>query len=280
MHLQTKGFEKGGFMSIRKRIYDILDPCHDQDLISKATNYCIYFLIFMTVVAIVLESVPSIGQNYAFAFRVFELTAMVIFSAEYCLRLWCCVESPRYETSVKGRLRYVLSPLAIIDLLAILPFFLPYITTNMLFVRVFRFIRLFRVAKLGRYSAAFRLLGQVVYAKRAELLISLSVIAVLTVLSAIGMFYAEHEAQPQVFSDIPSSMFWAIATLTNVGHADPVTGLGKCIASIVFLLGLAMLALPTGVLGAGFVEEFHGRKRQPARCPHCGKDMVDLVDSM
>ena len=124
------------------------------------------------------------------------------------------------------------------------------------------------------YSTAFRVLGQVVYAKRAELLISGSIVFILTVISAIGMYYAEHEAQPQVFPDIPSSMFWAIATLTNVNHADPATPVGKCVATAIFVLGLAMLALPTGVLGAGFVEEFHGRqKQQKVNCPHCGKEI-------
>lgn len=261
-------------MSIRKRVYDILDPSHNDGFISKAANWLIYSLIFLTVVAMVLESVPSICQRCSTGFRFLEVLTVIVFSVEYVLRLWCCVESPRYGSPVGGRVKYVLSPLAVVDLMAVLPFYLPFFSANMLFLRSLRFFRLFRVVKLGRYSTAFRVLGQVVHAKRAELVISGFVLLILTVLSAIGMYYAEHDAQPQVFPDIPSSMYWAIETLTNMGHPDPVTGVGKCMASMIFVLGLAMLALPTGVLGAGFVEEFHARQRQRVCCPHCGKEIV------
>jgi voltage-gated potassium channel len=259
-------------MNIRKRVYDILDPDHHQGLLSKMANGAIYSLIFLNVVIIVLESVPSICRNCLTVFWYFEVLTVVVFSVEYLLRLWCCVELPKYASPVWGRLKYLCSFLALIDLLAILPFYLPFVTSNMLFLRAARFFRLFRLAKLGRYSSAFRVLYRVVYAKRAELFVSMFILFILTVLSAIGMYYAEHEAQPQVFPDVPSSMFWAIATLTNMGHPDPATPWGKLVASLVFVLGLAMLALPTGVLGAGFVEEFQSR-RQPMRCPHCGKEI-------
>lgn len=260
-------------MSLRRRVYEVLDPEHHDGMLSRAANYVIYTLIFLTVVAIVLESVPSISHRCSTVFWRFEVATVVVFSVEYVLRLWTCVESPRYAPPLLGRIRYVFSPLAVIDLLAVLPFYLPFITANMLFLRSFRFLRLFRVAKLGRYSSGFRVLAKVLSAKRAELVVSMSVIFILTIISAIGMYYAEHEAQPQVFPDIPSSMFWAIEALTNVGHPDPVTPIGRCMASLICVLGLAMLALPTGVLGAGFVEEFQSRNRYSVRCPHCGKDI-------
>ena len=267
-------------MSFRKRVYDILDPGHHQGILSRTANYTIYSLIFLSVVLIVLDSVPSIRQRCSIVFGYFEVLTVLVFSVEYLLRLWSCVESPKYASPLKGRLKYLLSPLALVDLLAVLPFYLPFFTADMLFLRSVRLFRLFRLAKLGRYSTAFRVLGQVVYAKRAELLVSMSIVFFLTVLSAIGMYYAEHEAQPQVFPDVPSSMLWAIATLTNVNHPDPTTPLGKCMASAICILGLAMLALPTGVLGAGFVEEFQSRHRQTMRCPHCGKDIRSHGDSM
>jgi voltage-gated potassium channel len=266
-------------MTYRKRIHDILDPNHHQGRLSKAANYLIYSLIFLSVLVIVLDSVPSIYRRCSGLFWYFELLVVIVFSVEYLLRLWCCVESPKYASPLTGRLKYLLSPLALVDLMAVLPFYLPFVTADMLFLRAIRFFRLFRVAKLGRYSTAFRVLAHVVYTKRAELIVSLSMVFFLTVLSAIGMFYAEHEAQPQVFPDALSSMFWAIATLTNVSHPYPITPLGKCLASAICILGLAMLALPTGVLGAGFVEEFQRRHRQPTRCPHCGKDIHAHGDS-
>ncbi len=266
-------------MHIRKRVYDILDPGHRQGLLSKTVNGIIYSLIFLTVVAIILESVPSISQRWAAVFGWFELLIVLVFTAEYLLRVWCCVASPDYASPVRGRLKYVLSPMAMVDLLAVLPFYLHVATANMLFLRSVRFFRLFRVLRLGRYSTAFRVLGQVVYGKRAELLISAFLVFFLTVVFSIGMYYTEHEAQPQIFPDIPSSMFWTIATLTNMGHPDPATPLGKCLAAAIFLLGLAMLALPTGVLGAGFVEEFQNRHTASDCCPHCGKQLQPEKES-
>lgn len=260
-------------MSARKRLYDILDPGHNHDPISRAANYIVYGLIFLNVVAIVLESIPSISRQFASMFSGFEVFTIVVFSVEYLLRLWCCVENPKFTSPILGRLRYASSLIAVIDLLAILPFYLPFIHSDWIFLRSVRFFRLFRVLKLGRYSTAFRLMGSVLHAKRAELLVTVFVILVLTILSATGMYYAENERQPEVFPDIPSSMFWAIAALTNVGHADPVTPLGKCLASIIYILGLGMFAIPTGILGAGFMEEFHSRNRKPFQCPHCGKEI-------
>lgn len=257
-------------MRLRKRIYDVLDPGHSGDLSSRAANYLIYGLIFVNLVAIVLESVPRIGRQFGSAFTVFETITVAVFSVEYVLRLWCCVEHPRFSSPFLGRLRYLVSMIAVIDLLAILPFYLPFVRGDWVFLRSVRFFRLFRVLKLGRYSSAFRLLGSVVNAKRAELLVSVFIVLALTILSAAGMYYAENENQPAVFSDIPSSMFWAIAALTNVGHADPVTPLGKALASVIFILGMGMFALPTGILGAGFIEEFQTRNKKSRNCPHCG----------
>jgi voltage-gated potassium channel len=260
-------------MHLRKLVYDTLDPRHNQGWLSRTANLTIYALIFLSVTVIVLESVAAIAQRWTPVFRAVEALVVVIFSIEYLLRLWSCVEAPKYAAPFWGRLKYLLSPLAIIDLLAVLPFYLPFVTADLLFLRAVRCLNVFRVAKLTRYSAAFHVLGRVIYAKRAELANCVTILLILTVLTAIGMFYAEHKAQPGVFPDIPSALFWAIAALTNVSHADPVTPLGKGLASVICILGLAMFALPTGVLSAGFMEEFQERQRKPGRCPHCGKEL-------
>ena len=151
---------------------------------------------------------------------------------------------------------------------------LQHVQHDWIFLRSIRFFRLFRLAKLGRYSAALRLLGQVLHAKRAELAMAVFIILILAVLAATGMYYVETEAQPQVFPDIPNSIFWSIAALTNVGHAEPVTAVGRILASVISILGIGMFALPTGILGAGFVEEFRSRRREATRCPHCGGEIL------
>ena len=162
--------------------------------------------------------------------------------------------------------------MAVIDLLAILPFYLPLLSLDFRFLRIVRLVRVFRIAKLGRYSKAVQTLGRVFRAKAAQLAIATSFILMLLVIASSLMYYAEHDDQPEQFSSIPASMWWGVTTLTTVGYGDviPVTGLGKVIASIMAILGIGMFALPTGILGAGFVEEMQSATTV---CPHCGNEI-------
>lgn len=260
-------------MISRKRVHEILDPEHHGDLASRLANYFIYAVIFLNVVAIVMESVPSIRKNYVNEFHCFELVSVAIFSCEYLLRLWSCVEIPRFSSPIVGRLRYMVSALAIVDLLAILPCYLPFIHADLIFLRTIRLFRLFRLAKLGRYSTAIQLLAHVVYSRRSELMVTLFVVLVMAVMTAVGIYYAEGEAQPGIFPDIPTAMLWAVAALTNNSHVDPITPVGKFLASLISLMGVGMVALPTGILGAGFVEQIQSRNKPRKKCPHCGKEI-------
>ena len=198
----------------------------------------------------------------------------IIFSVEYIARVWSCVERPKYNKAVTGRLRFVITPLAVIDLLAILPFYLPFTGIDLRFLRIMRMMRIFRVAKLGRYSQSLQLLHRVMMAKKEELLCTLFILLLLVIVAASMLYYAENSIQPENFSSIPASMWWAVATLTTVGYGDvyPVTGLGKLMASVIAVLGIGMFALPTGVVGAGFVEEM-SRRQKTIQCPHCGKEI-------
>jgi voltage-gated potassium channel len=167
--------------------------------------------------------------------------------------------------------RYALSPFALIDLVAILPFYLPFMGVDLRFARAFRLLRLFRMAKVARYVRAMGIFGQVARAKREELVIAASVMAILLICASSVMYYAEHAAQPKVFSSIPATMWWSVATLTTVGYGDvfPVTPAGRLVAGVVAVLGIGFFALPTAILGAGFVEVVSRRKDAP-KCPHCG----------
>ena len=164
--------------------------------------------------------------------------------------------------------------MALIDLLAILPFFLTFISLDLRFIRTLRLFRLFRVFKFVRYSNSLRLFGKVIKHKKEELIVTATIMFVLVILTSSFIYLAEHEAQPDKFTDIPSSMWWAIVTLTTVGYGDvfPVTPLGKIFAAIIAILGIGMFALPTGILGASFVEEIDKMKaKEKASCPHCGE---------
>jgi len=194
-----------------------------------------------------------------------------VFSLEYLARLWSCTSQPDYAGPFLGRLRHGFTPLALVDLIAVLPFYLSFMTVDMRFLRALRLLRLFRLAKLGRYSETLGLFARVMRHKKEELVITSMLMLILIILSASLMYYAEHDAQPDQFPDIPSTAWWAVVTLTTVGYGDvyPVTGLGKLFAALVAVFGIAMFALPAGILGASFSEEM--RRGEAKRCPHCGK---------
>jgi voltage-gated potassium channel len=234
-------------------------------------------LILLNIVAMVLESVQQIHNLMPGCFLVFEYFSVAIFSVEYVLRIWSCVEEPPYTGPVLGRLRFALTPLALVDLSAVLPFYLPFIHADLRVMRMFRMVRIMRVmrvAKLGRYSESLQMLLRVVQSRREHLLSSVLILLILAVVSASLMFYAEHEVQPKAFSSIPAAMWWAVATLTTIGYGDvyPITVIGKFMASIIAVLGIGMFALPTGILGSGFMEELEKHKKT-RQCPHCGKDL-------
>ena len=263
-------------MNLRTRVREIVGVAKPGDGLSKAFDIFIVTLISLNVVALILESVKNIQAFVPWLFGAFEFVSVIIFSLEYVARVWSSVEIPTYQKPVSGRLRFMVTPLAVVDLLAILPFYLPFTGIDLRFLRVLRMMRIFRVAKLGRYSQSLQMLQRVMVAKKEQLLCSLFILLLLVIVAASMLYYAENGVQPEVFSSIPASMWWATATLTTVGYGDvyPVTGLGKLMASFIAVLGIGMFALPTGILGAGFVEEMSPRQKM-SRCPHCGKEIVE-----
>ncbi|MBT4498047.1 MAG: ion transporter [Gemmatimonadetes bacterium] len=265
-------------MTFRERVYYFIEPGDDS---GRIVDFVILSLIFLNVVALILETVEPIYRLSPLTFKIFEDVSLILFTVEYVLRLWSCTAISRFSHPIYGRLRYVVSPLAIVDLVAILPFFLPLAGLDMRFVRTIRLLRIFRVIKLARYSSALRLLGRVLVGKKEEMASIFFVLIILLILSSSLMYFVEHEAQPEAFPSIPGSMWWGIITLTTVGYGDasPVTGLGQFIAAVIAILGIGMFALPAGILGAGFVEELQKKEEleefEGTRCPHCGEIIDD-----
>ena len=255
--------------SLKQRVYDILEGPTTESTLSRWVQTGIFSLIVLNIAALVLETVESIYQAAPAAFLAFETVSLYIFSLEYGLRVWSCTASPHYRAPFWGRLRYIRTPLALIDLLAILPFFLSFTFD----LRSLRMVRLLRLAKLGRYSVALQTIGHVLLAKQEELVTLMGLLFLLLLGASSCMYFAEHHAQPDQFSSIPATMWWGIATLTTVGYGDiyPVTELGKAIASVIAILGIGIFALPAGILGAAFLEEFQSHKSEPKLCPHCGE---------
>ena len=265
-------------MSVKERVYHYIEPIYEP---GRIVDIAIITIILLNIVALILETVKPIHNLYHDAFRLFETFSLTLFSIEYLVRLWAITAEPKYSRPIVGRIRFALSPLALVDLLAILPFILPIFGVDMRFVRVVRILRIFRVVKLARYSRALRLLGQVVLERKEELISIFFVLLTLLVISSSLMYFAEHDDQPDVFPNIPATMWWCVVTLTTVGYGDafPITPLGQTIAAIIAVLGIGMFALPAGLLGAGFAEALEGRRQtqsdEPHRCPHCGEALDD-----
>ncbi len=261
---------------LRKRTYQFLHSTKSVSGLSRAFNIFIITLILLNILAMVLESVQKIHELSPKSFLWFEYFSVAIFSVEYALRIWSCVEEPPYSRPFRGRVRFALTPLALVDLSAVLPFYLPFIHADLRAMRMFRMVRIMRVmriAKLGRYSESLQMLVRVLRSRAEQLASGVFILLILLVVAASVMYYAEKEAQPKIFSSIPAAMWWASVTLTTVGYGDmyPVTPIGKIAGAITAMLGIGMFALPCAILGAGFMDEVEQKKTR--KCPHCGKEL-------
>ena len=268
--------EKSKYLHLRRYFYELLHTHERETPLEHWIRIFITSLIILSIFSVMLETVEELEKPLEHIFFGFEVFTVIVFSLEYLLRLWSCVDEPQFKHPVWGRIRYMFTFMALIDFLAVFPFYLPaIIPIDLRFIRGLRLFRLFRVLKLGRYSHAMNMITRVVKKKRHELAVTLFIIIIILIISSSLIYYLEHEAQPNVFTSIPASLWWGIATLTTIGYGDvvPMTIAGRICASIISILGIGLFALPSGILVAGFVEEMQSEKKHPL-CPHCGKDLL------
>jgi voltage-gated potassium channel len=269
------------FQKVKRVIYDIIEQ-HSIEEKSKSIffNHFIVALILLNVLSIVLESFENLYLKFNLIFRYFELFSIAVFSVEYLLRLWTADLKIKCENRLYSKLLFMISPLAIIDLLAILPFYLPMlIPFDLRFLRILRIVRLLRVLKLARYSKVLNLIGKILKDKKDELIVTFFMTFILLLVASTLMYYIEHDAQPDAFPNIIVSLWWAIATLTTVGYGDvyPVTGWGRLLSGIIAILGIGFVALPTGIISSSFMKELSIKTKEEymekpiKNCPHCGK---------
>lgn len=260
--------------TLRKRLYLTLEPTEKGGIPEQIFETILITIILLNIIAIVLQSVPSIYQEYHEFFYDFELFSVMFFSAEYLTRIYACVENPKYRHPVKGRLKFMRSGMALIDLMAFLPFYLTFLPIDLRFLRVFRLMALFRMFKITRYMQAMIIFKKVLHERREQLVLSFVFVLFILIIISFFMYYAEHEAQPDKFGSIPEAMWWGMATLTTIGYGDvvPVTPVGKFLGGLFALAGVAILALPTGILSSGFFELLHKPGSKKHVCPHCGKE--------
>ncbi len=264
---------------LKSRIFIIMEP---GDRNSKFFDPFIMVLILLNVAAVVLETVDSLNASYGQLFRAFDHFSVAVFTVEYILRAWVCTENPKFNTPISGRLHYLITPMAIIDLIAILPFYLPFIVPDLRFIRAIRLFRLFRILKLARYSDALKTFAEVLNLKKEELGVTFFATLILLVISSSMVYEAENAVQPEAFANIPDAMWWGVVTLTTVGYGDiyPVTPIGKIIGSFVVISGIGLFALPAGILASGFNEVLMRRKEKKRKkmiCPHCHRYIGDYV---
>jgi voltage-gated potassium channel len=246
---------------VRRRVHQILEQGPVGDRVSKRVDRFLVILILINLIAVTLESIPQYEERYGTAFALIEFFSLVVFTIEYALRLWSAVEHGPHQhlSATQARLKYVLSPAGIIDLIAVLPFwFAMVLPGDLRVVLVFRMVRFF---KFARYSPAMRSLLDVLYNERRALFGCL-VIALGTALVAASLMHlAEANVQPIKLGTIPEAFWWAIVTIGTIGYGDvvPVTPLGKLIATCTIFAGLVLMALPVGIIATAFAEQIQRR---------------------
>jgi len=249
--------------------------------VARITSVSLMVLILLNVLAVIAESVESIRLDHGEFLTRFELFSVAVFTIEYMLRFWSCTSEPRFADPIVGRLRHLLTPLAIVDLLAIVPALVMWSGVDLRVLRMLRLVRMFRLAKLGRYSKSLQTIANIFKSKREELALSLLLMLTMLVIASSLMYTVENAQQPEAFSSIPASMWWGITTLTTVGYGDvyPITTAGKLLAAAISVIGIGLFALPAGIIASAFIE-LQGKTKSdlPDICPHCGTSLVNLHD--
>jgi voltage-gated potassium channel len=272
----------------RHRTYEILEHGPVGDRPMRLVSRLLILLVLINIAAVVLESVPRYEQAFGGIFVAIEMVSIVVFTAEYMLRIWVAAEHVLHRDlrPLRARWRYIVSSNGLIDLVSVLPFWLAFVVPS-----EFRIVLLFRIVrflKLARYSPALRSLLEALYSERRALFGCVVILTGATLVTASFIHLAEREVQPEKFGTIPDAMWWAIVTLGTIGYGDvvPVTPLGKMIAAVTILCGLVMIALPVGIIATAFSEQIHRRDfvvtwGMVARVPlFAGLDAVAIADIM
>ena len=264
------------YKSIKSIVFEVIQPSvdtsgHDR-IASRIFDGVIMTLIVFSVVSVFICTFKIPDWLFRILIRI-EFISIIIFTIEYALRIWTANLLYPGLNPIRARIRYITSPMAIIDLISILPFLVPVLHTyNLIGVRVFRLVRLLRVFKLNRYSDALAAIGEVFRSKAQQMIASTFFVFIILVLASLLIYYAEHDAQPDQFENAFSGLWWAVATLTTVGYGDiyPITPLGRVLGAVIAILGIGMVAVPTSILSAGFMETLEkqtsGKQENEGEC--------------
>ncbi len=268
---------------LKNKVYNIIRDDDKNNLASNIFDGFIISLIIINVIMVILDTftMPDWYQSLS---AIIEVISVIIFSIEYVLRIWTSTYIYPNRNPLAARLRYMVSFMAIVDLMSVLPFYIPVIIpVDLRVLRALRMIRLLRLFKVNRYTSSLKLIGHVFREKSSQLLSSFFVIFVLMIITSVLMCDIEKSAQPEKFSNAISGLWWAVATFTTVGYGDiyPITTLGKFLSGVIAILGIGLVAVPTGIISAGFIESIDEQKHTKEEretddkcyCPYCGKKL-------
>jgi voltage-gated potassium channel len=247
------------------RIYKIIEKAVDGDTGSAVFDWLLIILICLNIIAVIFSSFDYINNRYDKLFTYFEYFSILVFTIEYLLRLWTAPYkfplSPKWS-SFFSYIRFIFSFMGIFDLCAILQFYIPFVIFDLRVLRVFRLFRLLRIFKLTRYNKSFDLIGRVFKSEKDKLLMTFFIVGIMLLLASSVMYAAENAVQPDVFPNILATLWWAVVTLTTVGYGDvyPVTVLGKLLSGVISILGIILIALPSGIISSGFIKEYEKEK--------------------
>mgnify|MGYP006335120333 FL=1 len=244
-------------------IYEILEVSDSSNFYSLA-DLIITFWIVLNITAFIASTSPIFSLEQKLIFEYIEIVSSLMFSIEYIFRMWVCTVDRQYKHPLWGRIKYALTPLSIIDLISVLPFYLMLLFPSIGFVNSISILRLLRLLKMSRYSESVRTLGTVLHAKKEELIATAFAVFIILIFASSIMYFVESEAHPKAFGSIPDAMWWGVVTLTTVGYGDiyPITPLGRFLGAILAFLGIGIFALPAGIIASGFSEEVQKRRQQ------------------
>jgi voltage-gated potassium channel len=247
------------YQATKKKVHTLLHPELGDTKWDKIVNGFIITLILLNVIAVMLETVPSIHDPHEEFFFYFDIISVAIFTIEYVLRVWSANHFHEHNKRRKhGRIRYIFSVGALIDLLAILPFYIHiFIGFDLRVLRIFRLLRFLRLFRLTAYMKATKVVVSVFKSRKNELFLSLVLVFFLIIISSCLIYFAEHLAQPDKFNSIPNTIWWSITTLTTVGYGDmiPITLVGRVLTGVVLMAGIILFALPAGIITLAFLKK-------------------------
>lgn len=243
--------------TFRQKIHAIIFPSEFGGSLQGIFDSFIVVWVIISVLCVILESVSQIRYILNIQFIIIDAIAVSIFTIEYCLRLYCCVENPQFSHPITGRLKQAQTTSSIIDFLAILPFFLEVFLHHLLDLRFLRVFRLMRLLKLTRYTGATSTLTKVIAREFPVMCTAAFIMLLLVIMTASLGYLFEHEAQPDKFENIPQSIYWAVITLASVGYGDiyPITPLGRVMTILMSLLGIGIFAIPAALLSSAFTDQ-------------------------